>query len=200
MMEGRLSMREAIERQAGRRSCEGLVLGFGYDSRAVVSDGTAPPAPADPYRTYVPTARPGHRAPHVWLHGPDGRVSTLDLLGPRFTLLAPAGAGWPGQAAEAARRTGVPLTAVEIAAEEISAEDPPTLGESSPHIPGDPFTVAGRCPSGPLLSPTWAKEYGLGPEGAVLIRPDGHVAWRSPDGPASALALTKAVDRVLSRR
>ncbi|MEV4067890.1 hypothetical protein AB0J22_47900, partial [Nonomuraea dietziae] len=100
----------------------------------------------------------------------------------------------------AARRTGVSLTAVEIAAVEISAEDPPTLGESSPHIPADPFTVAGRCPSGPLHSPTWAKEYGLGPEGAVLIRPDGHVAWRSPDGPASAPALTKAVDRVLSRR
>ncbi|WP_049577333.1 FAD-dependent oxidoreductase, partial [Nonomuraea sp. SBT364] len=46
MMEGRLSMREAIERQAGRRSCEGLVLGFAYDSAAVLPDGTAPPAGA----------------------------------------------------------------------------------------------------------------------------------------------------------
>ncbi|MEU4549582.1 FAD-dependent oxidoreductase [Nonomuraea dietziae] len=209
MMEGRLSMREAIERQAGRRSCEGLVLGFGYDSCAVLPDGTPPPAPADPYRTYVPTARPGHRAPHVWLHGPGGRVSTLDLLGPRFTLLAPAGAGWPGPAGEAARLTGVSLTAVEISAVEISAveisaveisaDDPPMPGESSPHGPGDPLTAVGRCPSGPLVSPTWAKEYGLGPEGAVLIRPDGHVAWRSPDGPASARALTKAIDLVLSR-
>ncbi|MEU4833927.1 FAD-dependent monooxygenase [Streptosporangium sp. NPDC023615] len=191
MMEGRLSMREAIEQQAGRRSCEGLVLGFGYDSGAVLPDGTAAPAPADPYRTYVPVARPGHRAPHVWLHGPDGRVSTLDLLGPRFTLLAPAGAGWPGAAAEAAALTGVPLTAVEISDTEIpDAEIPDT------EIPDAEASGA----KGPLVSPTWAKEYGLGPVGAVLVRPDGHVAWRSPEGPVSARALVEALDRVLSKR
>ncbi|MFS1302279.1 FAD-dependent oxidoreductase [Streptosporangium longisporum] len=191
MMEGRLSMREAIERQAGRRSCEGLVLGFGYDSGAVLPDGTAPPAPADPYRTYVPTARPGHRAPHVWLHGPHGRVSTLDLLGPHFTLLAPAGAGWPAAATETARLTGVPLTVAEISDADVPDTDVPNTGT----------TGAGASrPPGPLVSPTWAKEYELGPGGAVLVRPDGHVAWRSPGGPASARTLTEALGRILSRR
>ncbi|WP_026215266.1 FAD-dependent oxidoreductase [Nonomuraea coxensis] len=166
MMEGRLPMAEAIRQQADRRSSEGLVLGFHYESAAVVPDGSAPPAVADPYRTYVPVARPGHRAPHVWLSGDGGQVSTLDLLGPRFTLLTPAGSGW---AAQASAVTGVPLTAVEIG--------------------GD----------GPLSSPTWAKEYGLGPRGAVLVRPDGHVAWRAHDAAPSADALVTALDTVLCR-
>ncbi|KAB8190955.1 FAD-dependent oxidoreductase [Nonomuraea phyllanthi] len=172
MMEGRLSMDEAIQRQADRRSSEGLVLGFHYASAAVVPDGTPPPAPEDPYRTYVPTARPGHRAPHVWLTGRDGQVSTLDLLGPRFTLMAPAGAGWLRAAREAAAATGVPLTAVEIA---------------------DGDTAS------PLTSPTWAKEYGLGPRGAVLVRPDGHVGWRAHDTAPSASALVDALTTILSR-
>ncbi|MCK2216249.1 FAD-dependent monooxygenase [Actinomadura sp. ATCC 31491] len=176
MMEGRLPMAEAIQRQADRRSSEGLVLGFHYDSAAVVPDGTAPPAVADPYRTYVPAARPGHRAPHVWLSADGGPVSTLDVLVPGFTLLSPAGSGWANAAtatpASAAVVAGVPLTAVEIA-------------------DGDT--------AGALSSPTWAKEYGLGPKGAVLVRPDGHVAWRVADAAPSPDALAAALDTVLAR-
>ncbi|MFB4285479.1 MULTISPECIES: FAD-dependent oxidoreductase [unclassified Nonomuraea] len=168
MMEGRLSMAEAIRRQADRRSSEGLVLGFHYTSAAVLPDGTPPPAPEDPYRTYVPVARPGHRAPHVWLTGRDGQVSTLDLLGPHFTLMTPAGSGWLRAAGEAQ----VPLTALEIAEADTTA---------------------------PLTSPTWAKEYGLGPRGAVLIRPDGHVAWRTHEDTPSAATLADALHAVLSR-
>ena len=33
---------------------------------------------------YIPTARPGHRAPHLWL---EEGISILDQLGPNFTLL-----------------------------------------------------------------------------------------------------------------
>jgi 2-polyprenyl-6-methoxyphenol hydroxylase-like FAD-dependent oxidoreductase len=61
----------------------GIDLGYRYDaSPIIVPDGT-PPTPDDP-SDYVPTSRPGHRAPHAWLA--DGR-STLDLFGPGFTLL-----------------------------------------------------------------------------------------------------------------
>jgi len=31
----------------------------------------------------------------------------------------------------------------------------------------------------------WAELYGLDAEGAVLVRPDGHVAWRSRGGAAA---------------
>ena len=70
----------------------GYHLGYRYDdSPIVVPDGT--PAPPLEGQTYTQTARPGARAPHVWLG--DGR-STLDLFGRGFVLLrigpdAPAG-------------------------------------------------------------------------------------------------------------
>ncbi|GIM98949.1 FAD-dependent monooxygenase [Planomonospora venezuelensis] len=166
MMEGRLSMAEAIRRQADRRSSEGLVLGHHYDSDAVVPDGTPPPAAEDPYRDYVPTARPGHRAPHVWLAGGNGRISTLDLLGPHFTLLTPAGSGWLRASA------GLPVRAVEIAEADGAAA---------------------------LTSPTWAKEYGLGPRGAVLIRPDGHTAWRVREDAPSPGTLEAVLATVLAK-
>jgi putative polyketide hydroxylase len=176
MMQGRLSMGQAIEQQAERRSSEGLILGFRYESAAVVPDGTPDPTPADPYRTYVPTARPGHRAPHVWLTSREGRVSTLDLLGPAFTLMTPTGSGWVQPAKEAAHRLGVTLSVVEIS------------------------RASEREPDAPLTSPTWAAEYGVGDTGAVLVRPDGHVGWRSPGGAAaSQAALAGALGAILAR-
>ena len=49
----------------------GVELGIVYASSAVVADGTPPPAVADDYSDYVPSATPGARAPHVWLgHAP----------------------------------------------------------------------------------------------------------------------------------
>jgi hypothetical protein len=58
-------------------------LGYRYDdSPIIVGDGT--PAYADPVMTYNQTARPGGRAPHVWLAR--GK-STLDLFGRGFVLL-----------------------------------------------------------------------------------------------------------------
>jgi putative polyketide hydroxylase/tetracenomycin A2 monooxygenase-dioxygenase len=180
MMQGTLSMGEAMRQQADRRSSEGLILGFHYDSDAVVPDGTPAPAPADPYRTYVPTARPGHRAPHVWLSVRGGRVSTLDLLGPSFTLMTAAGSGWAQAAKEAGHRLGVTVSAVEISADGGAAH----------------------------TSPTWADEYGVGDTGAVLVRPDGHVGWRSPavpgnpggaGGQASQDVLAEALGTILAR-
>jgi aromatic ring hydroxylase-like protein len=47
-------------------------LGACYQSTAVVPDGTAPAAVDDPVTNYVPSARPGHRAPLV---RPDGHVA-----------------------------------------------------------------------------------------------------------------------------
>ncbi len=82
----------------------GVMLGYRYDGSPIVwADGT--PAPPDESHPYVQTARPGARAPHVWLG--DGR-STLDLYGRGFVLLRlgrhpPSGASIE-QAARATRR------------------------------------------------------------------------------------------------
>ncbi|HEV8016240.1 MAG TPA: FAD-dependent monooxygenase [Stellaceae bacterium] len=130
---------------------ENLRLGYCYDpSPIVVPDGT-PAIPAE-LKEFVPSARPGTRAPHAWLA--DGR-STLDLFGRGFMLLR-LGAAPPAAAgiASAAATRGVPLAIVDLADEKIAA---------------------------------------LYERRLVLVRPDGHVAWRADDPPADALAL---IDRV----
>jgi 2-polyprenyl-6-methoxyphenol hydroxylase-like FAD-dependent oxidoreductase len=129
----------------------GLIFGASYDSAAVISDGTAPPILANPVTDYIPSARPGGRAPHVWLERDGARVSTIDLFGSGFVLLA----GAQGQAwLEAARKL----------------PDDMRRGVEALLI-GD----------GAIRDPDrqWAATYEIDDNGAVLVRPDGYVAWRS---------------------
>ena len=96
-----------------------LGIGMGYNyycSPIVYPDGTK--APADDPSSYIPTSRPGHRAPHAWL--PDGR-STLDLFGHGFVLLR-LGAKAPDSSAfeSAAARIGLPLTVHTLPQQEIA--------------------------------------------------------------------------------
>jgi 2-polyprenyl-6-methoxyphenol hydroxylase-like FAD-dependent oxidoreductase len=113
---------EAARRQAGEYfqahgraefNIPGITFGGRYDgSPAIVADGTAPPP--DTANTYVPTACPGGRPPHLWLG--DGR-SLYDLFGFEWTLLVlgkTSGAGW----ASAAGRAGIDLKVVELRSDE----------------------------------------------------------------------------------
>ncbi|GLW21330.1 hypothetical protein DI270_033190 [Microbispora triticiradicis] len=117
-----------------------------------------------------PSGRPGTRAPHVRLDREGVPVSSRDLFGTAFTLLAgPAGEPWEKAAAEAARRTGVTVGTHVVGAAG-------GLGD-----PEGRFTAA----------------YGITAEGASLVRPDGVVAWRSR-GPAAAGELEAALRTVLA--
>ena len=61
----------------------GTLLGYRYNnSSIVISDGTE--ETIDNPRKYIPTARPGHRAPHIWL---EEGVSIYDKFNKNFTLL-----------------------------------------------------------------------------------------------------------------
>ncbi len=73
-------------------------------SPVCVPDGT-PPAPLDDGTGYVPSARPGTRAPHAWIAS--GR-SMLDLYGDGFVLVDFGGAGNGSALAGAMAETGVP--------------------------------------------------------------------------------------------
>lgn len=111
---------EAARLEYGRRYTEmmrrewfsiGIHLGYVYEgSGIVVPDGTPPP-PNEVAR-YVPTARPGSRAPHVWLA--EG-VSTLDYFGRAFVLLR-LGSTAPAADAlvQAANNAGLPLQVVAL--------------------------------------------------------------------------------------
>jgi hypothetical protein len=107
-----LGQRIASTRQTEWRSL-GAQLDVRYpESSLVVSDGTPEP-PADP-ETYAPTARPGHRAPHVAL--PDGR-SLLDLFRGRFTLLNLAPVADSRALVDAFRSRRIPIDVEWIAAD-----------------------------------------------------------------------------------
>jgi putative polyketide hydroxylase len=152
---------------------QGLIFGAMYESAAVIPDGTAPPPIDDPVTQYVPSARPGCRAPHVWLEGNGERVSTIDLFGGRFVLLTgPGGRAW------------------RDAAERLSGPPHPEL---TAHTIGS---------GGNLTDPdgTWLAAYGIEADGAVLVRPDGYVGWRvrSIAGKPEQI-LRNALDGILRR-
>ncbi len=96
----------------------GMHLGYRYENSPVcIPDGT-PPVPDDP-RNYIPTTRPGSRAPHVWLA--DGR-STLDLFGKGFVLMR-VGMHAPDvqRFMQAAQKSGMPLEVVSIEEPAVAA-------------------------------------------------------------------------------
>ena len=93
----------------------GITFGTRYDGSPVVAgDGTT--APPDSAQSYIPTACPGGRAPHLWL---DGKRSLYDGFGFEFTLLR-LGADAPaaGPFARAAADRGVPLAVVDVPGDE----------------------------------------------------------------------------------
>jgi putative polyketide hydroxylase len=146
----------------------GLVFGAIYRSAAVVSDGSNPPAVDDPVTEYVPSAHPGCRAPHVWLQADGRRLSTIDLLGRRFVLLAsPGGAFWRS----AVSQPGLPPIDVWVLGEDV------VDAEAS-----------------------WMEAYGVQEGGAVLVRPDGYVAWRALSAPSDpSNVLSHAFDELFAR-
>jgi putative polyketide hydroxylase len=113
--------------------------------------------------------QPGTRAPHVWLERDGERFSTVDLFGDGFVLLTGAEGG---AWVAAARSIAHP------------ALEPHRIGD------GNEITDPGH---------RWANAYGVAEDGAVLVRPDGFVAWRSEGATADPVAaLTAAIGQVLA--
>lgn len=158
-----------------QRGILNVALGYRYPRGAVVG--------ADPATPVVPegldlTGAPGSRAPHLWVRRGEERLSTLDLYEDSLVLLS-----------DAAQPTGWHEAAAEVAAEM--------------RVPLKPYRVGGT-PGADLVpddeETDWARSHGVTRGGAVLVRPDGFVAWRSP-GPAPdpASMLRQVVGSVLAR-
>jgi putative polyketide hydroxylase len=162
---------------AGKRvSLFSLIAGYRYRSHAVVDEEVGPSSPVAIELLEKPeelTGLPGTRLPHLWLQRHGRRISTLDLFDGRLVLLVgPAGAPWQAAAAEVAGSLGIDLIAYRLGAngELLDLED------------------------------GWQAKLGMPAEGAVLVRPDGFVAWRTntlPTGPARRLE--QAISTVLCR-
>lgn len=140
-----------------QRGILNVALGYRYPQGAVV--GADPATPVVPDRLDL-SGEPGSRAPHLVVRRQGERISTLDLYERSLVLLSDAEApsGWHEAAVRLAGETSVPLTSYRI-------------GEG----PDAELTPEGDT--------NWSAAHGTTPEGAVLVRPDGFVAWRSP-GPA----------------
>src|SRR5215469_12200560 len=99
------------------------------------------------------TGEPGTHAPHLWLQREGKPISTLDLFGSHFVLLVgPQGQYWK----EAARSTKEAL-----------------------YLPLDSYQIGGDA--GDLIGAghKFCDAYGITATGAVIVRPDGFIAWRS---------------------
>ena len=152
----------------------GVEVNHRYESNAVISDGTVETWEQDPELFYQASTRPGAKIPHAWLVDKAGlRVSTMDVVGKGKLSVV---TGLAGQAwADAVNEMDLPfLQAVGI--------DSPTARD----LYGD-----------------WARIREIDEAGALLVRPDGFIAWRHFSGVAdqaeASKQLSAAVNAVLSR-
>ncbi len=106
---------------------------------------------------------PGSRAPHLWLERLGKRISTIDLTGRYLLLAGSAGSAW----AEAARQLAGSLRGLPL--------DAYCIGR-------DVTDLEGRFHSA----------YRISNAGAVLVRPDGFIAWNSPAAVADSVAALRA--------
>jgi putative polyketide hydroxylase len=144
---GSLSLERSGATFAARQS---TMLGYGYQytSQAVIAEAGAELGSND----MGLDGRPGTRAPHAWFERQGQSISTLDLFGTSFVLLAgPAGMAWCEAARAISARRQSELVAYSVG------------------------------PTGELLDPesSWQAKAGIAASGALLVRPDGFVAWRA---------------------
>jgi 2,4-dichlorophenol 6-monooxygenase len=113
--------------------------------------------------TYRATTAPGHHLPHFWTGGAHAReLATVDLIRPgRFLLVV-------DEAAEHWRQS-------------VSSLDGPLAGR----IDVEQLTGAATSPDHPV---TWGQLREVGGTGAILVRPDGIVAWRWMELPGDVTA------------
>lgn len=160
----------AADTQREHFEFRGQELGFMYETGALSPDGT--PRPVLEVGSYQPNARPGSRAPHLWLEVNGRQMSTLDLFvdGP-VVLAGPEGQHWRRLLREAREISGVPARAM------VAGDD---------FIEREPGRFTGL--------------YGITATGAVLVRPDGHVAWRAPAGTDANIDMVLNALQVLAGR
>lgn len=137
--------------------------GYRYTSKAVCAEDTFPLGGLTWRSWTVPSlflsmdGRPGSRAPHLWVEHQGKRISTLDLSGQSFVLLAGAeGASWLETAEKVSSTLDIGIAAY----------------------------CAG--PAGGLVTSKGAFESaaGISSQGAILVRPDDFVVWRQRKQPS----------------
>ncbi|MCX4734320.1 FAD-dependent monooxygenase [Streptomyces sp. NBC_01363] len=162
---------ENARARAGYRIDDELLLTTAYRSGALAPGPDSPTRPPLDISGYHPCGDPGHRAPHTRLAGPPGISSTLDLVGPDFALITAADTPAWQQQADAAAAAGIPVTVHRLNSGRLREEHPGSFNR--------------LC--------------ALPATGSVLVRPDGHVAWRA-SSPSTGPELLQALRSILTGR
>jgi 2-polyprenyl-6-methoxyphenol hydroxylase-like FAD-dependent oxidoreductase len=150
------------------------IVGYRYRSQAVISHDASP---AEQEIALLDReeldGRPGTRVPHLWLERAGQRISTLDLLDGGFVLLTgAAGASWQQAGADVTSALGLKLSVYRVGS------------------------------GGELLDLEngWQAKMRVEASGAVLVRPDGFVAWRTGTGaPGREPSLMQVLSSILNR-
>jgi 2,4-dichlorophenol 6-monooxygenase len=167
----RSALADALKVKNYEFNAQGVELNQRYVSAAVVPDLNAAEEvwKRDPQLHLQATTRPGAKLPHAWLVGADGRrISTLDLVGKGRFSLV---TGIAGQAwATAAAELGLPFLRTVVI--------------------GLPGALDSYC--------NWHAVREIDEAGALLVRPDGVVAWRQHAGVANAEQAKRALRQALA--
>jgi 2-polyprenyl-6-methoxyphenol hydroxylase-like FAD-dependent oxidoreductase len=149
-----------------------LSAAIGYVYRSAGVSGETPDDGAKAVSPLKARGRPGTRLPHVPLVCGNRAISTLDLIGRDFVLLAAPGArSWVAAARLLRERAGAPLEVYCIDHDAIDAKA------------------------------LFLERTGVENDGAILVRPDGFIAWRARSGAGeSENALAEALSRALCRK
>lgn len=162
-------LREAIAFKVYEFNAHGVDLNQRYTSHAIVPDGTPDPGFArDPELHHQPSSRPGARLPHAWITSGTRTLSTLDTVG-RGRFTLLTGIGGEGWV-RAAEAQDIEIATVVIG-------------------PGQEF----EDPYG-----DWARLREITDTGALLVRPDGFVAFRHASAaPDAGELLADTLRRIL---
>jgi putative polyketide hydroxylase len=154
----------------GPRLPDYMEVAFGYRCRSAAIAAEPPDDGAPTESPLAPSGRPGTRAPHVPFLFRGARISSLDLIGRRFALLC----GPQGSSWARAANLSASGGGLPLCVYRVGA---------------DLIDVEGK----------WSA-FGAGHSGAVLMRPDGLIAWRARQAArAPEIELTRVLAQVLCR-
>jgi 2,4-dichlorophenol 6-monooxygenase len=155
-------LRRRFEAQIATQTMEfnehAVEYGYRYASHVIATENPGAPRPdLDPVHVYEPSTRPGAPLPHAWVTRDGHDVALRDLLPPGQLLLIAAedGQHWCEATRTLAEEEALPLAAVRVA-------------------PADGDWLDLRF--------QWLRWREVSATGAVLVRPDRVIAWRSHDG------------------
>ncbi len=166
----RRAMQAALDLKQKEFNAQGVEMNQRYESSAVIPDKDAEHEKwlRDRDLYNQPTTRPGAKIPHAWLVGPDGkRISTLDVTGKGFFTVVTGLAGTAWK--EAVGRLRLPFLRI----------------------------VVTGAPGAEDLYCEWQRIREIEEAGALLVRPDGVVAWRDKVGVRDADEATEQLRKAL---